>query len=91
MAARWLTRSDWRTGEGVGKSLVEPDHKQTALDAEAKAKKLKVDFELPVDVVVATPVETGKLNKKGKPVFDFTNIRTVSGRHSRRRGRFWHR
>ncbi len=66
-------------GEKVGKSLVEPDHKQTALDAEAKARKLKVDFELPVDVVVATPVETGKLNKKGKPVFDFTNIRTVSG------------
>ncbi|HXR46247.1 MAG TPA: phosphoglycerate kinase [Candidatus Limnocylindrales bacterium] len=66
-------------GEGVGKSLVEPDHKRTALDAEAKARKLKVDFELPVDVVVATPVNTGKLNKKGKPVFDFTNVRTVSG------------
>jgi len=66
-------------GEKVGKSLVEPDHKQTALDAEAKARKLKVDFELPEDVVVATPVETGKLNKKGKPVLDFTNIRTVSG------------
>jgi phosphoglycerate kinase len=66
-------------GEKVGKSLVEPDHKQTALDAEAKAKKLGVKFELPVDVVVATPVDTGKLNKKGKPVFDFTNVRTVNG------------
>src|SRR5689334_11177990 len=32
-------------GERVGKSLVEPDHKQTALDAEAKAKKLGVGFE----------------------------------------------
>src|SRR5690349_21372449 len=31
-------------GEKVGKSLVEPDHRQTALDAEAKARKLKVDF-----------------------------------------------
>src|ERR1700722_12010567 len=31
-------------GEKVGKSLVEPDHKQTALDAEAKAKKLGVNF-----------------------------------------------
>lgn len=66
-------------GEKVGKSLVEPDHQQTALEAEAKARKLKVDFELPVDVVVATPVDTGKLNKKGKPVFDFTDVRTVSG------------
>jgi phosphoglycerate kinase len=65
-------------GEKVGKSLVEPDHEQTALDAEAKAKKLNVRFELPVDVVVATLVDSGKLNKKGKPVFDFTNIRTIS-------------
>src|SRR5580698_11579501 len=66
-------------GEKVGKSLVEPDHKQTALDAEAKAKKLGVNFQLPTDVVVATPVETGKLNKKGKPVMDFTNIQTIKG------------
>ena len=66
-------------GEKVGKSLIEPDHKQTALDAEAKAKKLGVNFQLPTDVVVATPVDTGKLNKKGKPVMDFTNIRTVKG------------
>jgi phosphoglycerate kinase len=66
-------------GEKVGKSLVEPDHKQTALDAEAKAKKLGVNFQLPTDVIVATPVDTGKLNKKGKPVMDFTNIQTVKG------------
>src|SRR3984885_6869809 len=66
-------------GVKTGKSLIEPDHKQTALDAEAKAKKLKVNFQLPTDVIVATPVDTGKLNKKGKPVFDFANIRTVKG------------
>jgi phosphoglycerate kinase len=66
-------------GGKVGKSLVEPDHKQTALDAEAKAKKLKVQFVLPIDSVVAKPVETGKLNKKGKPVLDYVNIRTVEG------------
>ena len=66
-------------GEKVGKSLVEPDHKQTALDAEAKAKKLGVNFQLPADIVVATPVATGKLNKKGKPVMDFVNIQTVKG------------
>jgi len=65
-------------GQSVGKSLVEPDHKQTALDAEAKARKLNVKFELPVDVVVAKPVDTGKLNKKGKPVMDFVNIHTVT-------------
>ena len=65
-------------GQKVGKSLVEPDHMQTALAAEAKAKKLKVKFELPSDVVVAKPVATGKLNKKGKPVMDFVNIHTVT-------------
>lgn len=65
-------------GQKVGKSLVEPDHKQTALDAEAKAKKLGVKFELPTDVVVARPVDTGKLNKKGKPVMDFAHIHTVT-------------
>jgi len=66
-------------GEKVGKSLIEPEHKQTALDAEAKAKKLGVNFQLPSDIIVATPVDTGKLNKKGKPVFDFANIQTVKG------------
>lgn len=66
-------------GEKVGKSLVESEHQQTALDAEAKAKKLGVNFQLPTDVVVATPVNTGKLNKKGKPVMDFANIQTVKG------------
>jgi phosphoglycerate kinase len=65
-------------GQKVGKSLVEPEHKQTALDAVAKAKKLNVRFELPTDVVVAKPVDTGKLNKKGKPVMDFVNIHTVT-------------
>jgi phosphoglycerate kinase len=67
------------TGGKTGKSLVEPEHKQTALDALAKAKQLNVRFELPADTVVATPVDTGKLNKKGKPVMDFTNVRTVKG------------
>ena len=66
-------------GQKTGKSLIEPDHKQTALDAEAKAKQRKVNFQLPSDTVVATPVDTGKLNKKGKPVFDFVNPRVVSG------------
>ena len=66
-------------GVKTGKSLVEPDHKGTALAAEEKAKKLKVNFQLPTDTIIATPVDTGKVNKKGKPVYDLTNIRTVSG------------
>jgi phosphoglycerate kinase len=66
-------------GVKTGKSLIEPDHKGTALAAEEKAKKLKVNFQLPTDTIIATPVDTGKLNKKGKPVYDLTNVRTVSG------------
>ena len=66
-------------GGKTGKSLIEPDLKQTALAAEAKARARKVNFQLPTDTVVATPVDSGKLNKKGKPVFDLTNVRTVIG------------
>ena len=66
-------------GVKTGKSLIEPDHKDTALAAEAKAKKLGVNFQLPTDTVIATPMDTGKLNKKGKPVYDLTNVRTISG------------
>src|SRR5438093_1999383 len=54
-------------GQKTGKSLVEPEHKQTALDAEAKARQRNVQFLLPTDAVIATPVDTGKLNSKGKP------------------------
>jgi len=66
-------------GVKTGKSLVEPDQKDTALAAEAKAKKLGVNFQLPTDTVIATPVDSGKLNKKGKPVYDLVNVRTISG------------
>src|SRR5271169_4878625 len=66
-------------GVKTGKSVIEADHKGTALAAEEKAKKLKVNFQLPTDTIIATPVDTGKLNKKGRPVFDLINVRTVSG------------
>ena len=66
-------------GVPTGKSLVEPDHKPTALAAEAKAQKLGVNFQLPTDTIIATPVDTGKLNKKGKPVYDLTDVKTVKG------------
>ncbi|HTD64935.1 MAG TPA: phosphoglycerate kinase, partial [Candidatus Limnocylindria bacterium] len=66
-------------GGKIGKSLVEKDHTGTALAAEEKAKKRGVRFELPSDTVIATSVDTGKLNKKGKPVFEFQNPRVLSG------------
>lgn len=66
-------------GGKVGKSLVEKDHTGTAKSAEVKAKERGVRFELPSDTVVATPVDTGKVNKKGKPVFDLQNPHTVTG------------
>src|SRR5258706_98918 len=57
----------------------EEEANDPAFAAEEKAKKLKVNFQLPTDTIIATPVDSGKLNKKGRPVYDLTNIRTVSG------------
>jgi phosphoglycerate kinase len=62
-------------GLKTGKSLVEADKTEIALSAEAKAAKRGVKFLLPTDNVIATPVDTGKVNKKGRPVFDLTNPR----------------
>ncbi len=62
-------------GLKTGKSLVEPDKTDVALSAETKAGKRGVKFLVPTDNVIATPVDTGKVNKKGRPVFDLTNPR----------------
>ena len=62
-------------GYKVGKSLSEPDKVEIARRALDKAKAKNVQFLLPSDNVVATPVPTGKLNKKGKPVMDLQNPR----------------
>ena len=62
-------------GCGVGKSLVEPDATRTAVRALAKAADRGVKFLLPTDNIVATPVDTGKVNKKGRAIFEFTNPR----------------
>jgi phosphoglycerate kinase len=59
----------------TGKSLVEPDKTQVAKSALAKAAQRQVKFLLPVDDVVAVPVKTDKLDKKGKPVIDYRDIR----------------
>lgn len=66
-------------GQKTGKSLVEPDAQSVAVRALAKAAERGVRFHLPADTLVADPVDTGKLNKKGKPVYEFVNLRTVSG------------
>ncbi len=66
-------------GISVGKSLVEPDRVEVAKAALEKAKARGVQFLLPADNVVATPVKTDKLNKKGKPVIDLQNPKVASG------------
>jgi phosphoglycerate kinase len=63
-------------GFKTGKSLVEPDKIDVAKAALAKAKQRGVKFLLPVDDVVATPVKTDKLDKKGKPVIEYQNVST---------------
>ena len=62
-------------GQKAGKSLVEPDKTEVAKAALAKAKQRGVKFLLPVDDVVAVPVKTDKLDKKGKPVTDYQQVR----------------
>src|SRR5205085_6170544 len=61
-------------GYKTGKSLVEPDKQEVAKSALAKAKQRGVKFLLPVDDIVAEPVKTEKLDKKGKPVIDYQNV-----------------
>jgi len=63
-------------GYQTGKSLVEPDATGIARAALEKAKTKNVKFLLPVDDVVAVPVKTDKLDKKGKPVIEWQNPRT---------------
>ena len=63
-------------GYKTGKSLVEPDATGIARAALEKAKTKNVKFLLPVDDVVAVPVKTDKLDKKGKPVIEWQNPRT---------------
>jgi phosphoglycerate kinase len=62
-------------GRKVGKSLVERDKVDVAQAALDKAKEKGVQFLLPSDNLIVDPVETGELNKKGKPVLEFQNPR----------------
>jgi phosphoglycerate kinase len=65
-------------GFKTGKSLVEADKVDVAKSALAKAKAKNVQFLLPTDDVVAEPVMTDKLDKKGKPVIEYQNARASS-------------
>lgn len=65
-------------GHKTGKSLVEPDKTDTAKSALSKAQQRGVKFLLPTDDVVAVPVKTDKLDKKGKAVIDYQNVRVSS-------------
>ena len=60
-------------GYKVGKSLVEADKVDTAKSALAKARTKGVKFLLPVDDVVARPVKTDKLDKKGRAIIEWQN------------------
>src|ERR1051325_7508866 len=62
-------------GHKTGKSLVEADKTDIAKSALAKAKQRGVKFLLPTDDVIAVPVKTGKLDKRGKPVIDYQSVR----------------
>src|SRR5436853_5648457 len=61
-------------GHKTGKSLVEADRTDVAKAALAKAKGKRVKFLLPVDDVVAEPVKTDKLDKKGRPMIEYQNV-----------------
>jgi phosphoglycerate kinase len=63
-------------GRKVGKSLSEPDKQDVARAAMEKAKSRGVQFLLPSDNIIGTPVNTGKVNKKGKPVMEIQNPRS---------------
>lgn len=66
-------------GAKVGLSLVEKDKTDIALQALAKAKARGIRFVLPSDNIVATPVDSGKKDKKGRPKMDLTNPRVNTG------------
>jgi phosphoglycerate kinase len=62
-------------GHRAGKSLTEPDKVDVAKSALAKAQQRRVRFLLPTDDVVAKPVKSEKLDKKGKPVVEYQDVR----------------
>jgi phosphoglycerate kinase len=64
-------------GHSMGQSRVETDKLEVAQSAMKKAESRKVQFLLPSDNVVATPVKTEKLDKKGRPIIEWQNPQVV--------------
>ena len=62
-------------GLKTGKSLVEPNRVDVATAAVEKARERGVQFLIPTDNIIANPVATDKLDKKGKPIFELQNPR----------------
>jgi phosphoglycerate kinase len=62
-------------GRKVGQSLVEPDKTGVANQALAQAKERGIQFLLPSDDLIATPVKTGRLDKNGKPIVEWQHPR----------------
>lgn len=62
-------------GYKVGQSLVEPDKVDVARQALSKASSRNIKFLLPVDDVVARAVPSGQVDKKGKPVMDYVDVK----------------
>jgi phosphoglycerate kinase len=62
-------------GARTGKSLVEPEKLDVARKALDKARERNVKFLVPSDDVIATPIKTDQLDKKGKPVIEYQNPR----------------
>jgi phosphoglycerate kinase len=60
-------------GFEIGKSLVELDRLDVSKKVLEIASQKKKRFELPADHVMAEPVETEKLDKKGRKVIEFRN------------------
>jgi phosphoglycerate kinase len=66
-------------GHNPGVSLAEPDKAEVARAALAKAATRKVQFLLPSDAIVAKPLKSEKLDKKGKPIIEWQEVATANG------------
>ena len=79
-------------GFKVGKSLVRTGQEGLGPRRAGKSQEAQRPISSADGQLIATPVNTGKLNKKGKPVFEFAkSAHQQPAGHSRRRGRLGHR
>jgi phosphoglycerate kinase len=62
-------------GIGVGHSKVEDDKLPIARELIEKAARRNVQLLLPADHLAARPVKTDKLDKKGRPIIEFRDVK----------------